>query len=62
MCTVRRPDTLADSDDPGYIYLVNVVEILTGSFDVFIACLDWGLDAATEYPPNETITLHYSIG
>jgi len=62
LCTVRRPDTLTDSDDPGYIYLVNVVEILTGSFDVLVACLDWGLDDSTAYPPNETVTLCYTVG
>jgi hypothetical protein len=62
VCSIRRPDTLNDSEDPGYIYIVNVCEILNGSFDVIVACLDWGLDDATAYPPNETITLYYSIG
>jgi len=62
LVTIQRPDTANDSLDYGYIYTVNVLNRATGSFDVDIACLDWGIGDATESPPNETITLCYMIG
>jgi hypothetical protein len=61
VASVTRPDTADDSQDPGYIYIANVVRIGTGSFDVLISCLDWGFDDPVENPPNETVTLHYII-
>lgn len=62
VATVRRPNTTDDSADPGYIYIVNVVRVAAGAFDVDVACLGWGFDDPTEKPPNETVTLCYTIG
>lgn len=62
LVTVQRPDTATDYLDSGYIYTVNVLNRAAGSFDVDIACLDWGMTDASEVPPNETITLCYLIG
>jgi hypothetical protein len=60
--TIRRPNTTDDSADLGYVYLVNVVKVANGSFDVAVACLGWGFDDPTEKAPNETVTLCYTIG
>lgn len=60
-CTVRRPDT-DDSADTGLLYLVNVLKVANGAFDVGIMALSWSGDDPTEAPPNETITLNYTIG
>jgi hypothetical protein len=57
--TVTRPDT-TDANDPGWIYLPNVVRRATGEFDVLISALDWGL-SESESGPNETITLNYMV-
>ncbi len=59
VATIRRPDTVDDSADFGYLYTVNVVKVATGSFDVLIACTDGGFGDPVEVPPNETITLAY---
>ena len=60
--TIRRPDTTDASADIGHMYVVNVVKVATGSFDVNVACLGWGFDDPTGKPPNETVTLCYTIG
>lgn len=57
VCSVRRPD---QGVDYGYLYIVNVVKVLNGSFDVSIACTDGGFGDPVEIPPNETITLAYT--
>lgn len=62
VCSVRRPNTADDTVDDGYLYLVTVLLVSAGSFDVGIACLDWGFDDPIGSPPNETITLCYTIG
>jgi hypothetical protein len=62
VCTIRRPNSTDDSADRGYLYVANVVEVVVGAFDVLVACLDWGFDDPTENPPNETVTLCYTIG
>ena len=62
LCTVRRPNTANDSDDLGYIYTATVSRVGTGSFDVNIAALGWGMDDPTLKPPSETVTLTYLIG
>ena len=62
VCTIRRPNSTDDSADRGYLYVANVVEVVAGAFDVLVACLDWGFDDPTENPPNETVTLCYTIG
>ena len=59
--TIRRPDTTDDSADRGYIYLVNVVRVATGAFDVLLSCLGWGFDDPTANPPNETVQFYYQI-
>lgn len=56
---VRRPDT-TDANDPGWIYIVNIVTISSGSFDVLIVALDWDSPVDTVIP-NETISLFYQI-
>lgn len=61
LCSVRRPDTTDDSNDKGYIYIVNVVEIVNGAFDVLISCLGWGYDDPTLNPPIEMVQLIYSV-
>lgn len=58
--TVIRPD-VNDEDDPGYIYLANVVKRSMGSFDLLVSCLGWGFDDPTERPPSETITYCYTV-
>lgn len=62
VCTIRRPNSTDDSADQGYLYIANVVEVVVGAFDVLVACLDWGFDDPTQKPPNETVTLCYTIG
>lgn len=62
MCQIERPDTADDSADLGYIYVSNICRVGAGSFDVSVACLGWGFDDPTQRPPNETITLFYTIG
>jgi hypothetical protein len=59
--SITRPNTTDDSQDPGYVYTANIVQIQAGSFDVLVSVLDWGEDDCTESPPNETITLHYIV-
>lgn len=61
ICSVRRPDTVDDSADRGYIYVANVVEVNNGSFDVLISATAWGFEDPTQNPPNETVKLLYSI-
>jgi len=61
VASITRPNTTDDSQDPGYVYTANIVQIGTGSFDVLISVLDWGEDDCTECPPSETVTLHYIV-
>ena len=58
LLTVRRPDA-EDADDPGYIYIPNVLKVSSGSFVAQIACFGPGLNDTTELPPNETVKLYY---
>lgn len=59
--TIRRPDTTDDSADKGYLYLTNIVEIASGSFDLLVSCLGWGFDDPTANPPNETVKFYYTV-
>jgi len=58
--SISRPN-VADSADPGFLYILNIVNVQNGSFDALIACLDWGFGDPVETPPNETITVTYLI-
>lgn len=58
---VRRPDTVDDSADRGYMYTANIVRIGSGAFDVFISATDISGNDCTELPPNETIQLYYLV-
>jgi hypothetical protein len=60
--SAQRPAAITDDLDLGYIYAVTVINIATGSFDVLVAALDWGMDDPMEEPPQETIKLCYMIG
>lgn len=62
VCSIRRPDSADDSADKGFMYFATVFEVANGSFDVGVACLGWGMDDTTLDPPNETVTLCYTIG
>jgi len=62
VCSIRRPDTATDSVDIGLIYIATVLNVAAGSFDVGVACLDWGFDDPTLSAVNETVTLCYTIG
>lgn len=58
---IRRPDLGSDADDPGYIYISNIIRVGSGDFDVLISCLGWGFDDPSGKPPNEMITLLYTV-
>jgi hypothetical protein len=61
LLSVMRPTVTAEND-VGLMYTANVVSRGTGTFDVFIICTDIsGGDPVTSGPPNETITLLYSV-
>jgi ribosomal protein S18 len=59
--TIRRPN-IADVDDPGYLYIANVVSIVAGSFDVLVAATGAGLDDMTLNPPLGSVEFDYHIG
>lgn len=59
--TIRRPDTTDDSADRGYLYIANVVECVSGAFDLLISALGWGFDDPTANPPNETVKFLYQV-
>lgn len=58
--SVRR-QTIADVDDPGWIYTANVVGIRNGSFDVLVNALMGDAPAGPGEFPNETASLVYTI-
>lgn len=58
--TIRRPDIL-DENDPGYVYLANVVKVADGSFDLLLVCTLWGSEDPEEIPPSETVSFIYQI-
>lgn len=59
---IRRPDTVDDSADLGFLYVANVVKVAAGSFDLLVAATAWGTDDTDEVPPNETIQFVYTVG
>lgn len=59
--TIRRPN-IADVDDPGYLYIANIVSIIAGSFDVLVAATGAGLDDVTLSPPLGSVEFDYQIG
>lgn len=59
--SITRPNT-ADGDDPGYIYVFNVVSRSNGSFDVLIAATIMGdREGIGLYPPAESINFVYTL-
>lgn len=59
--TIRRPN-IADVDDPGYLYIANIVSIVAGSFDILVAATGAGLDDVTLSPPLGSVEFDYQIG
>lgn len=60
--SIRRPNTTDDSQDPGWIYHANVVEVVDGAFDVLVAATAWGFEDPSPLAPNETVQFVYQIG
>lgn len=60
---IQRSAALADVDDPGWIYIPNVVTVNPngGSFDVLVAALAGDSIAGRNEFPKEVITLTYII-
>lgn len=58
--TISRAD-IAPEDDPGYVYIANVIRTNSGSFDVVICCTMLGEGLADSTPPNETVRLQYTF-
>lgn len=61
LLSVTRPTVTAE-DDKGFLYTANVVSRGAGTFDVFTICTDMSGDDPVLNPPNETITLFYTVG
>lgn len=59
-CFVRRTD-IADVDDPGWIYDVNVVTVAAGSFDALVSAAAGDAPAAAGEYPTESVTLIYFV-
>lgn len=55
---VRRPD-VAQEDDEGFSYTVNVVKVSAGSFDLVVRVADPDADYQ---PPTETMQVIYVVG
>lgn len=60
LLSVTRPTVTAEND-VGVLYTANVVSRSAGTFDVFVVCLDMSGQDPVESPPNETITLYYTV-
>lgn len=60
LLSITRP-TVTDVNDVGLIYHANVVSRGAGTFDVYTICVDLSGMDPIESPPNETITLHYTV-
>lgn len=58
---VIRRDDIADVDDPGWIFIPNIVTVADGSFDVLVSVLAGDAFAAANEFPAETITLVYYL-
>lgn len=58
---IRRPNTANDSADFGYLFIANIVNITTGSFDLLVAVTDGGLDDVTRKPPLGSVEFHYQV-
>lgn len=54
-------DTIADVDDPGWLFVVNVCTLTAGSFDVLVGVLAGDAFAAANEFPNEVVTLVYHL-
>lgn len=52
---------VADVDDPGWIFVPNVLQVRAGGFDVLVAALSGDAIAAANEFPNEIVTLTYLI-
>lgn len=53
--------TIADVNDPEWIYVANVVNVVNGSFDVRVIAFLGDAVAPVNAFPSETVTLVYSI-
>lgn len=60
LLSITRPTVTAE-DDVGLLYTSNVVSRGAGTFDVFTICTDMSGNDPVESPPNETITLYYTV-
>jgi hypothetical protein len=56
--SVTRPN-VADVDDPGYLYIANVVSRGAESFDVVVSAVDVDGSPCWQNPPAETVTLEW---
>lgn len=52
---------VADNDDPGWIFIPNVLQVRRGGFDVLVAALSGDGTAGINEFPNEVVTLTYLI-
>lgn len=59
--SIQRPN-VTDANDVGYLYVANIVTVAAGSFDILVACTGWATDEMSNNPPNETVTLIYTLG
>lgn len=57
----RRTLVETDEDDPGIIYIGNVVRIGSGEFDVLISALDWGQDTLEGENPDASVIVYYIV-
>lgn len=60
LVSIRRQET-ADVNDPGWIYVPNVMQVRAGSFDVLVAALSGDAIAAPGEFPNELASLVYLV-
>ncbi len=58
---LRRPDTTSDLTDLGFVYFASIVLQTAGRFDILVVARDWGGDDTSDDPPNETLTLNYTV-
>lgn len=58
---VIRRDDITDADDPGWIFVANIVTVTDGSFDVLVCAQAGDAFAAAGEFPNETVTLVYYL-
>lgn len=58
---IERP-TITEQTDVGFVYVINVVSVTAGSFDVVVWVLDGSGDQGSAYPlPSETVVFNYMV-